>query len=496
MSAKKLFSWLAIASLVVVLAVILVLSSHSEKDAGVPAIAPEPTKETAVTVEPQQPTEAEPAPTVFRIILNDGGEETILEAQEGDTIPLPAAAAPLGYVFSAWEDQDGIEVDPDFKVTGDMTLYAVFRPALTDLDHAPYLSMDASWRTRPNDPVSHEEAVNFVASLLSIPAASEEPETEVRADVESIYSENLILLRSLGCIRAEEFDPAAPVTQSELFFLLAPFCPAPVTDCEIKGIAADDDLFSAYCLAVENGWISADEAEPERAVTRLEYARAMNDVLHRSADPYVLAEAEHILPDLPDNDEDALTMLEATIRHTASEADGSELWADVELPDRPLQDFTTGDLEVDAWIKGIFEERLTDNMTQREKLAALYRYVRDTSRYRKGEIHEEPDTAWVLEEARKMMEEGGGNCFTYSSTLCELYRALGVDAKIYAGTISEQMNPHAWVEANINGTVYIFDVEMEATRLRFHHPYIDFFMRTYYDLKGWDYKRDFVVEWS
>lgn len=468
MPIKKLIPWVALLALIVLLIYLLSPQIFAPNKANE---EPEPMETTSPEKTPE-PTPAETEPPTVIVTFDDEGAITTQTVLQWEPLDLPEPAGKEGYTFFGWYDVENAifpEISDQSLPLVDVTLYAVYCPTLGGKTHAPYLPMDASWRSRPDEPVTRADAISVFYGLTPLFAEDEQNAETEAADLET-YREKL---QSIGVALPDDAVLDEAITKDEFLVMLAPYFP------------------EGYLLLS-----FGEESVGTDPVSRLDAARILNNALDRHGDKNRLAEARMIIQDLPENEEDAADLMEAILPHEYTCDTVTETWTSVELPELPLGEFTTGDLEVDAWIKGIFEERLKDGMTQREQLAALYRYVRDTSRYRKGDIHEEPDTAWVLAEARKMMEEGGGNCFTYSSTLCELYRALGVDAKIYAGTISEQLNPHAWVEANIDGTVYIFDVEMEATRLRFHHPYIDFFMRTYHDLKGWDYRRDFVVEWS
>lgn len=162
------------------------------------------------------------------------------------------------------------------------------------------------------------------------------------------------------------------------------------------------------------------------------------------------------------------------------------------------QPYTTGDKATDDMLKKIVDEQVTDNMSFEDSLLALYRYVRDNYRYRKGNYYDVGDTSFCMDETRKILETGCGNCYAFAALLYNLYRMVGLDCTLYSGTIGKGHSPHGWVEADIDGVTYIFDVETEYAYL--YRPsntgsdtnervWKNMFMRTYEQMKGWNYKR-------
>ena len=424
----------------------------------------------AAETETMQP-EATETPTVT-VIFDEEGKKTEVAVMQGELLELAEAAGKNGYRFIGWKDEGGSIIQGSKLLPkNDAVLRAVYFPILGTNDHRAYLPMDASWRSRPDEPITRADVITMLYNLTPIAC---EDNGQVPEDADAAVEEKAMSLLTIGIVLEEGKDLSAPITREEFLSLLNAYGP----------IVSD----TAVLVSGER-----EEAAQDDAMTRLEIARIMNAVMGRSGDPAFLEEARTIIRDLPENDEDAIHMLEACLNHEHTYEVGTEKWAEAELPELPFPGFTTGDIELDAWLKQIIDESTDESHTLKENLSSLYRYVRDNFRYRKGEIHTDAETDWVALEARKMMDEGGGNCFTYASTLCELYRAIGLDANVYAGSIAEENQPHAWVEATVDGVTYIFDVEMEWTRMRFHQPYVDFFMRTYYDLKGWNYQRNFYM---
>ena len=443
----------------------LVLFLRLSAAAPAPEAAPPEATETPAVPTPSEP---EAAPIFYTVRYHLNGETSAEEVEAGETLVFPSVEVEPGYTFFGWDDGSGAlfggspvtpEADADFT--------AVFRLSLGTESHAPYLSVDATWQSRPDEILTRADAAIMLYGLLSKEAEPGEGFTDLTED--DACFEAASALKALGVLDGEEFRPADPLTRGELLQMLRAFYP--------DALLASDDPGAA----------------PEEEMSRLATAKLMNPLLGRSADPSVLDRDLAVIFGLPEDEEDRLAILEAILPHTPEASGEGELWTEVEIPEPPIPGFSTGDLEVDAWLKQIIDEKTNENMTLKEKLRALYLYVLNTFRYRKGEVYAEADPGILVAETRKMMVEQGGNCWTHASLLCELYRAIGVDAKVYGGTIGD-MQAHAWVEADVDGNTYVFDAEMEKTILRFHKDYFDFFMRTYNDVRGWAYQRDFVIE--
>lgn len=472
--------------------------------AGMTVKRTDPSPSPSVTAEPLPTSPAPPQETlssaVCRAVFAAGGEETVLTAEAGTALELPAFTPTPGYTFFGWTDESGALVpDGTVRLNRDMHFESLVRVTLGGEAHSAYLPLDSSGQARPDELMSRGDAAIMFAGLVSAEAAQD--------GADSVFSDlteqdacfaACSALRALGLLDGTSFRPAQPLTRADLFLLLARFYPEAEKSYAFLDLSPEEDAYGAFCLAAERGWLDYEAdmaAEPDAELTRLQVVQVMNRVLGRSADPSILNEDLSAISDLPEEETSRLALLEAMIPHSCRISEDGETWTDIELPAiQVIPGFTSGDAEVDAWLKEILDSTIREEMSFTEQLRALYRYVLNSFRYRKGSIYEGPDPAILLSETRKMMEEQGGNCYTHSALLCELYRALGLEAKVCAGTISASDNPHAWVEATIDGTVYVFDPEMEKTILRFKKPYFDFFMRSYYDVKGWDYQQSFVID--
>ena len=107
-------------------------------------------------------------------------------------------------------------------------------------------------------------------------------------------------------------------------------------------------------------------------------------------------------------------------------------------------------------------------MTRDQKLRALYNYVRDNFTYLRRPLVSKGQTGWEPAYAEEFLNLGRGNCYSFSATFCLLARELGLPAYTVVGGLGRSASPHGWVEINLDGTVYMFDPQLEW---RYLHDY-------------------------
>ena len=123
--------------------------------------------------------------------------------------------------------------------------------------------------------------------------------------------------------------------------------------------------------------------------------------------------------------------------------------------------FTTGDAQLDKYVADTVESQTGTTMTRAEMLRAVYVYVRDHYLYLKRNLYEIGATGWEVKEALTMFETGKGNCYNFTAAFWALARGVGYDAVAYSGLVGVDRNPHSWVEIDVDGQTYVFDVETE-----------------------------------
>lgn len=399
-------------------------------------------------------------------------DEFELSAERG-VLTLPEAEPVEGQVFLGWQNESGTyESGAVLTLAEDSVFTALYAPDLTGDIHPAYLFADHLGRCLPTHSMTHGDAARMFASLTG----------------EGQSSATLV---DLGLSEKDpSFRPELELTRGELFIMLAHFFPAAAETHDFADLEAGSELSAACSLAVERGWICCDEngcVIPGRILTRLETARIMNRVLERGGESLGdFEEKAMALRDLPADEESRAEMLEAVVPHECGEKRGRRVWLKAEAPYAQIDGYTSGSWALDRLLAGILAEQLKDERDPAEQRRILYRYVRDSFTYRKGNLYEMGDVSWLEEEAEKLASTGRGNCYSYAALLCELYRAIGLDAEVFSGNIAD--SPHAWVEAEIDGVRYIYDVEMEYAYLR-QRKSIDMFEKTYEEMNRWEYER-------
>ena len=101
-------------------------------------------------------------------------------------------------------------------------------------------------------------------------------------------------------------------------------------------------------------------------------------------------------------------------------------------------------------------------MTRDQKLRALYNYVRDNFTYLSRKHLQKGADGWQVSYATQFFNTRKGNCYSFSSALCFLYREIGMPAYTYIGEAGiYSLADHCWVEIPLDGQTYIFDTQLE-----------------------------------
>ncbi len=135
--------------------------------------------------------------------------------------------------------------------------------------------------------------------------------------------------------------------------------------------------------------------------------------------------------------------------------------------------YTSGSNEIDGFVTEILAEVTDASMSQEEKLRAVFDHVRAYGYLgRNAAISDavmsgERATAY----ASKIFETGKGDCYNFTAAFYYLARALGYDATARVGTCyyanwGSRAISHAWVEIPMEGTLYLFDPQIENFNLR------------------------------
>ena len=431
--------------------------------------------------------------------ITPNGEFT-LTAVAGEPLTLPEPDEIDDYVFLGWKNEAGELAGAEADIGEEAWFSAVYGIALNTWTHPVYLFPNERGYYRPYATMTRAEAAEMLYALLAVEIKGDWEFPDVSKNAPC--AEAAAALRELGVISEDRFRPYSPLTKGALIDMLSHFAPAASQPVQFSDLDDGDAYYAAAAAAADQGWIPSGPGvafDADRSLTRLEAATLMNAILGREADPDRL---QAILPswlmDMPEEEGELAQMLEACIRHDFLAEGGAESWANDDLPE-PVFDngFTTGDYAFDRELKAVIDEVTTPELDFDENLHNLYRYVRDNCHYLKRPLRSLADVdTWLYPEAKHMLAEKQGNCYSYSALLCTLFRAYGLsEAHECCGTFSN--DPHAWVEAEIDGIPYIYDVEMEwATMYRrdSKYPYTDMYQKTYQEMAHWHYELEALPE--
>lgn len=409
--------------------------------------------------------EETPGPS-FTVSFYDGAG-TLLSSQTvaQEALPRWFSAQRPGCRLLGWTDAAGADARPfATPVSGDCAYYARWQARLTE--HGAYLFPDERGFLRPDEPMTRDQLAEAIQALTAPEAADELP--------------------------------------------ALPSGPEPVDG---PTLAAVTEAFFPGSGAALTG---------QSSFTRAQVAQLLNGLLGRSETETLSLAPEAVLPpDIDPTRPDRTALLEACIPHSPG---GTDHWATAEIP--PLLEpgfvhfdgslycvdqqgsflrngdlgslhfgpdgkYTSGDETLDGYITEILAGMMEENPGAEplELLRAAYLYTRDSFAYLRRAAYAFRATGWEIEDALRMLESGRGNCYCYASVFWALARQLGYEARAISGTVAKDMQPHAWVEIELDGVNYYFDPELEMTYVGKRNPVPDMFMMTYAYASGWSYRK-------
>ncbi len=122
----------------------------------------------------------------------------------------------------------------------------------------------------------------------------------------------------------------------------------------------------------------------------------------------------------------------------------------------------------------IIKANTNEDDTKTTKLKKLFTFMRDNYGYKNCSKHPnykppvKGKTAWINTYALETVKSKKGDCYHFAATYASLAeRATGYKTRVVTGTTrgfdkKRKINqPHAWVEINISGKWYVFDVNMD-----------------------------------
>lgn len=142
--------------------------------------------------------------------------------------------------------------------------------------------------------------------------------------------------------------------------------------------------------------------------------------------------------------------------------------------------YTSGNPQLDEYVRSITASCTSENMSQLRKFRALYDWVMDTFEYEAIEYIDEVP-GWEKNAALEIFKTGYGNCFSYAAAVAVLGRNVGLDANAVTGDCNQTYIwlYHGWTEVNYNGKTYLCDAEMEGEFAPVRDLDWDLFMKEY-----------------
>ena len=411
-------------------------------------------------------------------------------------------------------------------------------PALNTTDHMQYMNGYEDGTFRPDGRITRAEASNLLAGLLvESSGGSDMLFIDVPAGVwyESAVQE-MTGFSLVGGYPDGTFRPSGNITRAEFVTILTRFPHDDIgTDMKFSDVPTTHWAYNAVQTALAQGWLPTENSNgtfrPDDAITRAETVSILNRVLGRSADMITASSGEgiRVMPDVPDTHWAYYDFLEATTDHEYEKNEGVETWTSYDRETTSLaagwhnidgmlyhvndaQQFdrntvvdgleidrngryTTGSPELDEMLAGAVKGVVNANMTQMEKLRAVYDYAKSTFGYLGiGEV-DATVPGWEMEQATNMFKNKRGNCYSWSSAFMYLARQVGFEARAIAGTgvsPAGSESVHAWVEITIDGTPYTFDPQIESVYASRYDQHYDLFMKQYGEAE-WGYKQNETV---
>lgn len=420
----------------------------------------------------------------------ESSEEISIE-EPGSEEEAEEAALPEGKIYTPDEHHLLDDISVSVKLADE------------DSEHSRYIYGISDTEIGTDRALTRAEAAEMLYRLL-------ENKPEDRAELSDVDAENWFydsasLLAAAGIVEvygeSNEFRPEENITRGEFTAMISRlFDTDEAYNCDYEDVAEDHPYYADIAKVTELGYVNGvpgNQFCPDDEVNRAEAIVILNRILGRTPDKELL-DTLVLLPyvDLAKSHWAYYDVLEATVDHTDAEGAG---WTDADFSafkkepgfyfvedfdyyyigedGFPVTDttvgylyfgadgkYTSGDSEIDGYVKEVLRSKTTEDMTQEQKLRAAYIYTRDSFSYLRRAAYSDGATGWEIEDARTMFSTKRGNCYCYTAVFLFLSRQLGYDSHAIAGRVPRRgggTTPHAWVEMTFDGVNYLYDAELE-----------------------------------
>lgn len=377
------------------------------------------------------------------------------------------------------------EIVPEPQVLVTETPQPVLSLTLVEMEEHPAL-MDVPGDDgfAPEEPVTEAELCGLLAPLLcGLPEAGSDDPVQT--------------LRLAGLLPDAEDDPKAEetMTRAELSHILLRLSEAlPAEDGERASALASDVLHGG----TSRGGESAGEDE---SILREELAVVLVRLVGRTPDEAGLLLAGSLPVDVTPEDYAWAYIADAVTEGEVPAAEAGvhraygwlyAVWDDGTLVRNADYDvwsfapdgrYTTGNAELDEYLRQALEEIGADGLDDESALQAGYLYVKYAGEYLvqpEDMTPLEPGAmGWEYDRALRFFRNGGGTCYGFAAAFGMLARVLGQEAYIVSAEVNQYHGAHAFVVIPEDGTDWIYDVELEATRQERHADLALYHMRNY-----------------
>lgn len=372
--------------------------------------------------------------------------------------------------------------------------------------HTSYMGGGSDGLFRPSQALSRAEAAQLLAGVITNYPTAYAAFSDISG--QAWYAPAVSTAAGLGLLPGYSdgtFRPDQPITRGEAAYALAQLIPDRGQTRTFPDVPAGHRYYAAVCAVGGYGLFSGDEYgnfNPDASLQRAEAAVVFNKLTGRSPDPSaVYARSLRYFPDVPTTHWAYSQIMEATTTHSHTDYNGGETWSDIRVEPVPLADgfyrlngglycvsggqflrsaskdcftfdsegrYTVSDAALDAQLNALVNRLTNNSMTRDQKLRALYNYCRDNFSYLKRPLVQAGATGWEPEYASAFLSMKKGNCYSFSSLFCLLAREIGQPAYTVVGGLGKKAAPHGWVELKLDGTVYMFDPQLEW---RYVHDY-------------------------
>lgn len=160
--------------------------------------------------------------------------------------------------------------------------------------------------------------------------------------------------------------------------------------------------------------------------------------------------------------------------------------ANKQTPIKKGKYISSGYEPLDEKIQPILDKIITKNMSDKQKLKAVYDYLMQSSYIERTLLIPQSKKQYTEQlYACFIIDNKYGVCYDFTSAFKYMTRSLGFDTRMIYGYHTNPAggaSDHSWAEIDIKGTTYIFDPAIEKILINEGYSGSSRFMRTYNEI--------------